>query len=358
MTYRSIVVVLAFLPMACAAPQAAAPPPDLAPPPRPAAAAPRAPDATPCTFSGPYLAVGVADLFADATATTPIARITSRVRVAALTLPADASGRYRIVLDAPVKATVWMDASVRAFELPSRLDLAGEHLWFPPHAAASAVQAPGGHALVTASIGRPHDSMSRISTGSGGLDADIEPGNRFTTSSASRVEACDALHLTGSTPPSADEDGPRSLADAWVSFYSDGSLRESLGSVRYFRNVTVVEERGGASHIHGGTHFFGFDVWVASNDVLPNPRETRSFHPIAAFSRSAGRRRVTKDTRLRLGPNGVEVPLTVGADTELLVVDTRGGYARVVVDGLMPAGDERQFFIEESALAPGDAPAK
>jgi hypothetical protein len=344
-----LLLLLLSLSTACAAPPA----PVSAP--RPAPQAPtfaRAEETKPCVFSGSYLPMGVAELFADATATAPIAMLTDRIQVAELTLPADAAGRYRVVLHAPVRATVWMNGSVRALELPARVDLVGDHVWFPTGAAASAVQAPNRRALVTASIGRSRDSMSRMSSGQNGLDADIEPGSRFTPSSASRVEACDALRLTGSTPPSADEEGPRALAGDWVAVYADAARGQSLGSVRYYRNVTVLEERDGVARIRGGTHFFGFDVWVASSDLLANAREKRTVGTIVAFEGKHDRRRVTTDTPLRVGPDGAATPLIVGPEAELVVVEVRGGYARVVVPGITPAGPERQFLVEASALAP------
>lgn len=131
----------------------------------------------------------------------------------------------------------------------------------------------------------------------------------------------------------------------------------TVESVRFFSN----EQRGGFVHVQyqGDVNI---DAWAKASDLTPLPRGETSDIPPGSYSMSSAPElqlsplpRIVKTTRelpLRLAAKDAEAPAgVVEADTEVYVMDTIAGWAKVLPKSLhvLPAGD-LAFWVKSADL--------
>jgi hypothetical protein len=130
-----------------------------------------------------------------------------------------------------------------------------------------------------------------------------------------------------------------------------------VDNVRFFS----TEQRGGFVHVQYQGEV-NIDGWAKASDLTPLPRGETSDLPPSTFSMSTPPElqlpqpprtvKTTRDVALRLAAKDAEAPIgVVEAETEVYVMDTMAGWAKVLPKSLhvLPAG-EQSFWVKSSDL--------
>ena len=233
-----------------------------------------------------------------------------------------------------------------------------------PIFANSAVPVVSGHVWLGAGV--------RVTlAGSSGGKVRIE--KQLTTPLNQRFSAlgeCSALTFTPPTPPSFTMPGAArvflmkvQLLDLYDEVPPTGSPITTLQRAQTVDNVRFfsTEQRGGFVHIQyqGDVNI---DAWAKASDLTPLARGETSDVPPSSYSMStppqlqlAQLPRVVKTTRelpLRIAAKDAEAPVgVIEADTEVYVMDTVAGWAKVLPKSLhvLPAG-ELSFWVKGADL--------
>ena len=122
-----------------------------------------------------------------------------------------------------------------------------------------------------------------------------------------------------------------------------------------------TEQRGGFVHVQYQGEV-NIDGWAKASDLTPLPRGETSDLPPGTFSMSTPPElqlpqpprtvKTTRDVALRLAAKDAEAPIgVIEAETEVYVMDTMAGWAKVLPKSLhvLPVG-EQSFWVKSADL--------
>ena len=184
------------------------------------------------------------------------------------------------------------------------------------------------------------------------------------------VADCSALTFSPPTPPGFGMPGSArvflmkvELLDLYGDVPPTGSPILTLQRATNVDNVRFfsTEQRGGYVHVHYQGDV-SINAWAKASDLTPLPRGETSDLPPGSYTMTSPPQlqlpeppRVIKTTRelpLRIAAKDAEAPIgVIEADTEVYVMDTIAGWAKVLPKSLhvLPAGD-LSFWVKSADL--------
>ncbi len=240
---------------------------------------------------------------------------------------------------------------VKADELPiftsMNVPVVSRHLWFGPGARVAAAGSSGGMVRIEKQLTRPFDQ-------------------RFSTSAD-----CSVLTFTPPAPAAATIPGDARVyllkAPQLDLFEEVPPTGAPLATLRRSQQQTSVpfygtEARGGFVRVHYRGEL-NVDAWARASDLQALPRgetadtSTPSFMllsspPELALSQLPRTVKTTRELPLRISAREAETPIgVVEVDTELFVMDTVAGWAKVLPKSLhiLPV-DELAFWVKQADL--------